>query len=101
MKVYNLSEIQDTLNNIHPKQIVNKLGYEVKITLHEVKYEYTTNRNNKRTGVKYLLLDTFNPNPNYKKELEEFIEDYNKNNEHRPISNVKFLDGKCLGYINI
>lgn len=101
MMVYNLSKIQDTLNNIHPKQIVNKLDNEIKITLHEVKYEYLTNRNNKKTGVKYFLLNTFNPNPDYNKELQEYVEDYNENNKHRQISNVKFLDGQCLGYINI
>ena len=49
MNSYNLKVIHDTLNNIHPKQIINKVG-NLKFSLFEVNYEYTTNRNNKKYG---------------------------------------------------
>lgn len=100
MNSYNLDVIQDTLNKIHPKQIMNKVG-DFKITMFQVKYEYITNRNNKKQGEKYFLLNSLNPNPDLEKELNEWSVDYNKNNEHRQISNVKFLEGQCLGYISI
>lgn len=101
MNSYNLSKIQETLNKVHPKQVVNRLNFDCKISLHEVKYEYITNRSNKKEGIKYFLLNELNPNPDYNKELESFMKNYNEENKHRQISNVKFLDGKCLGYINI
>lgn len=101
MNSYNLLKIQEIMNNTHPKQIVNRIGDDIKFSFHEIEYEYTTNRNNKRIGVKYFLLKGFNPRPDYKKELIDYVEYYNEINKHRQISNVKFLDGQCLGYLNI
>ena len=49
MNSYNLNVIQDTLNKIHPKQIVNKVD-NLKVSMFKVKYEYTTSRNNKKEG---------------------------------------------------
>ncbi|WP_265575219.1 hypothetical protein [Clostridium botulinum] len=43
MNSYNLKTIENTLNKIHPKQIINKVG-SFSITLHEANYEYTTVR---------------------------------------------------------
>lgn len=100
MNSYNLNVIQDTLNKIHPKQIVNKVG-NLKVSMFKVKYEYTTNRNNSKTGEKYFFINTFNPQHDIKNELYDWVESYNKDNEHRQISNVKFLESQCLGYINI
>lgn len=100
MVSYNLQLIQDTLNKIHRKQIVNKVG-NLKITMYKVAYEYTTNRGNKKTGDKYFLLNTLNPSANMENELNDWVNDYNQQNEHRQISNVKFLESQCLGYINI
>lgn len=100
MNSYNLKGIQDTLNKVHPKQIINKVG-NLKCGLFEVKYEYTTNRNNKKEGIKYFFLDTFNPQHNLENELNQWVIDYNNENKHRQISNVKFLGSQCLGYLNI
>lgn len=100
MKSYNLKGIQDKLNSIHPKQIINKVG-NLKFSLFEVKYQYTTNRNNKKEGVKYFFIDTFNPQYDMKEELNKWVIDYNEENKHRQISNVKFLESQCLGFLNI
>lgn len=97
---YNLKVIEDTLNTVHPKQIINKVD-NLKITLFKIKYEYNTNRGNKKQGEKYLLLPCLNPQVNLREELDDYIENYNESNKHRQISNVKFLDGQCLGYIHI
>jgi len=97
---YNLKEIQETLNKVHPKQIINKVG-NLKFSLFKVKYQYTTNRNNKKEGIKYFLIDTFNPQYNIEEELNKWVIDYNNENQHRQISNVKFLESQCLGFLNI
>lgn len=100
MNSYNLNVIQDTLNKVHPKQIVNRVE-NLKVSMFKVKYEYVTNRNNKKQGEKYFLLNILNPQANLEQELLIWKEDYNKLNEHRQISNVKLLESQCLGYINI
>ena len=100
MNSYNLKGIQETLNKVHPKQIINKVG-NLKFSLFEVKYQYTTSRNNKKEGIKYFFIDTFNPQYNLKEELNKWVIDYNEENKHRQISNVKFLESQCLGFLNI
>lgn len=100
MNSYNLKTIQDTLNSIHPKQIINKVG-NLKFSMFEVDYEYMTNRNNKKQGKKFFFIDTYDPQYALEEELNKWIEDYNSENEHRQISNVKFLGSQCLGYLNI
>ena len=70
MNSYNLKGIQETLNKVHPKQIINKVG-NLKFSLFEVKYQYTTNRNNKKEGIKYFFIDTFNPQHNIEEELNK------------------------------
>lgn len=100
MNSYNLKGIEEKINKIHPKQIVNKVG-NLKFSMFEVKYEYTTNRNNKKEGMKYFFIDTYNPQHDLKDELNKWVEDYNNENKHRQISNVKFLESQCLGYLNI
>lgn len=98
MNSYNLKVIENTLNKVHPKQIINKVG-SIQVSLFEIKYTYKTARGNKKEGVKYLINDTVSPELDYSKELNEWVEQYNSENEHRQISNVKFLGGQCLGYI--
>lgn len=100
MNSYNLNLIQDTLNKIHPRQIVNRVE-NLKVSMFKVKYEYNTTRNNKKQGEKYFLLNTFNPQADLKAELDKWVEEYNDSNKHRQISNVKFLESQCLGYLNI
>ncbi|WP_291567098.1 MULTISPECIES: hypothetical protein [unclassified Clostridium] len=97
---YNLKLIEDTLNTVHPKQIINK-AKDINFTFYKVNYEYTTNKGNIKDGEKYFLLDTLNPEVNMQQELQQWVIEYNNKNEHRQISNVKFLGSQCLGYINI
>lgn len=100
MVVWNLKELQDTLNKVHPKQMVNKANNTV-ISVFKVKYKYVTNRNNKRQGEKVFVLNTYNPQTDLTTDLNKWVEDFNKENMHRQISNVKILDSQCIGYINI
>lgn len=100
MNSYNLKGIQEILNKAHPKQIINKVG-NLRFSLFEVKYQYTTNRNNKKEGIKYFFIDTFSPQHNLEEELNKWVIDYNEENKHRQISNVKLLESQCLGYLNI
>lgn len=100
MVSYKLDLIQETLNKIHPKQIVNRVE-NLTVSMFQVKYEYNTTRNNKKEGEKYFLLNAFNPQTDLKAELDKWVEEYNESNKHRQISNVKFLESKCLGYLNI
>lgn len=100
MNSYNLNVIQDTLNKAHPYQIINKVE-NLNVSMFKVRYEYITNRNNKRQGNKYFLLNSLNPQADLENELFIWVKDYNEQNEHRQISNVKFLEGQCLGYIHI
>lgn len=97
---YNLSLIQDTLNKSHPKQIISNVD-SLSISMFSVSYEYITNRNNKKQGKKYFILNTLNPQADIKRELENWTEKYNEENKHRQISNVKLLDSRCLGYLHI
>lgn len=98
MNCYNLKGIESTLNKIHPKQIINKVG-SVQVSLFEIKYSYKTSRGNEKQGTKYLVNNTVSPQLDYNNELNEWVEQYNSENKHRQISNVKFLGGQCLGYI--
>lgn len=100
MGSYNLKLIEDTLNTVHPKQIINKVG-NISFTLYKVIYEHMTNRGNLKKAEKYFLLNTLNPDVNMKQELQQWVIEYNTENKHRQISNVKFLDSQCLGFINI
>lgn len=100
MGSYNLKLIEDTLNTVHPKQIINKVG-NISLTLYKVIYEYVTNRGNLKKKEKYFVLNTLSPEVDMQKELDKWIEEYNAENRHRQISKGKVLDSQCLGYINI
>lgn len=100
MNSYKLNLMEETLNKIHPKQIISTIG-SFKICMFKVRYEYLTTRNNKKEGEKYFLLDTLNPQSDLKIELNKWVELYNDENKHRQISNVKFLESQCLSYLNI
>jgi hypothetical protein len=94
------NKMKDKLINIHPKQIVNRLG-NITITMFEVKYQYTTVRGNKKEGSKTFMFNSPSPERDMNKELEYYILDYNKENPNRELSNVKFLESNCLGYVNV
>ena len=93
-------KVKENLIKTHPKQIINRIG-DINITLYEVKYQYTTIRNNKKEGVKIFMLNTPSPEHDMKPELESYITDNNKQNPSRQLLNVKFLESKCLDLIRI
>ncbi|URZ06448.1 hypothetical protein [Clostridium felsineum] len=88
------------LHNIHPKQIVLDM-FDIPFMFYEVSYEYTTARGNYKQGKKYFVLNTYSPQENMKKELENYIKEFNKKNPQRQLLNVKFLESKCLGYVSL
>lgn len=88
------------LHKIHPKQIVLDL-FDVHFTFFQVKYQYTTIRGNQKEGLKYFILNTYSPQVDMKKELENYIKEFNKKNPQRQLLNVKFLESKCLGYVSL
>ena len=93
-------KVREDLIKIHPKQIINRID-NINIMLYEVKYQYTTVRNNRKEGVKIFMLNTSSPEKDMKPELEMYIRDYNKENTSRQLLNVKFLESKCLDLIRI
>lgn len=94
------NKMKGKLVNIHPKQMVNRIG-NIFITMFEVKYQYTTVRGNKKEGSKTFMFNSPSPERDMSKELEYYILDYNKENPSRELSNVKFLESNCLGYVEV
>jgi len=94
------NKVKESLIKMNNKQIVNTIG-EIIVTVYEVKYKYTTVRNNRKNGVKNFLIDSPSPEINMENSLENYIRNYNKENPSRQLSNVKFLEGQCLGFIRI
>lgn len=101
MNSINLSEVEKLLNSLNPMQVINDLNDDVHITIHRINYSYTTIRGNKKNGVKYLITNSLDPQINLKEKLDIWVKDFNKNKPYRAISNVKFLDGSCIGLISI
>lgn len=101
MFISNLKQIEETVNKIHPMNIVNKVG-ELNICLFKVIIEYTTARKNKRQRELLFLLNTVNIEDDLKNEVSLWQENYNFNkSENRRISNAIILDKSCVGLIRI
>lgn len=100
MNNYNLMDMYNLSENIHPKQMIVACD-EVIRSLYKVKIQYVTKRKNTRDRFKYVITDKLNPNYKPEIEIQNWVKDYNESYEHRQISNVKILDSQCLGYIRI
>ena len=95
---YSKEQIRETMiHKIHPKQIVADIT--LSLTIYKVSYEYTTKRGNRKTGFKMLVFDRLNPSIDTKQALDKYVNDFNKDNTHRQLLNVKFLNSQCVGYI--
>lgn len=90
---------REILQKINPKQIVDNSN--ISISVFEVKYSYTTVRGNKKERVKIFIKDGLNPERDMMTDFNFYINNFNKNNPYRKLSNVKFLDSKCLGYMSL
>lgn len=100
MNSYNLQTIENTLNKIHPMNLINKV--ECNMFLFKVKIEYLTARKNKRQRELYFNINTYNPQYDLIDDLKEWEINYNKNkNEHKQISNAIILESLCLGFLRI
>ena len=86
------------IHKIHPKQIICKFN-ETPFMFYSVEYEYTTIRGNRKKGIKYFIFNTYSPQKDMQKELNEWIKEFNDKNPSRQLLNVKFLNSCCLGYI--
>ena len=95
---YLSEDIEKELLKAHPKQVIIE---DTRFILYKVKYQYTTVRHNRKEGIKYFVLRSSNPSMNIEKVLLDWIESFNIENKHRQLSNVKFLESQCLGYIVI
>ncbi|MEG2289658.1 MAG: hypothetical protein RSC24_06790 [Clostridium sp.] len=100
MNAINLLEVENLLQSINPMQLIRDVG-DIRMTLHKIKYTYTTVRGNKKDGIKYLITDSINPQIDLNAKLLSWVEEFNNNKPHRAISNVKFLEGSCVGLITI
>lgn len=100
MNSYNLQTIEDTLNKVHPMNVINKVN--IKMSLFKVKIEYVTARNNKRQRELYFNIDTYNPQYDLTDDLREWENNYNKNKDkHKQISNAIILESLCIGFLRI
>ncbi|WP_283697666.1 hypothetical protein [Clostridium perfringens] len=81
LKYCNLNKIKnnclDELLNAHPKQIINRIN-SIPLMIYKVSYSYTTVRGNKKEGIKYFIYNSFNPEIDMQKELNIYIEQFNK-----------------------
>ena len=99
--VINLKGVESIINNMHPMNVINKVG-KITINLYKVKIEYITHRNNKKQREIYFILNTPSPEKCLNEEVLEWTNDYNsKKNEHKQISNVTILESLCVGIISI
>lgn len=87
------------LQKINPKQIVDNVSID--ISVFEVRYSYTTVRGNKKERVKIFIKDGLNPERDMMTDFNFYINNFNKNNQYRKLSNVKFLDSRCVGYMSL
>ncbi len=84
---------QKKLQAIHPEQWLDNL---LKVPIWQIKYAYTTVRNNDKPHFKYLMAgenewDIIEPEFNY------WLENFNNDNPERQLSNVEILDTEFLG----
>ncbi len=100
MKVINLKDMENVINNINPNQLIKEVN-NITISLYCFKYSYTTIRGNKKNGIKYILSDIIDPQRNLEKIMKEWVINFNKSHPYRVISNVKFLEGSLIGLIKI
>lgn len=99
--VNNLTDIdnmtKEKLQQTHPKQWLNEI---IKIPVWEIRYSYTTIRNNHKTYYKYLIASEIEWEV-VENEFNYWLEDFNNSNPERKLSNVEILDTKFLGEFSL
>lgn len=101
MNSYNLQNIENTLNKVHPMNLVNKVE-NLSVCLFKTTIEYVTARKNKRQRVLYFVINTYNPQYDLINEVKEWQDNYNLNKDkHKQISNAIILESLCEGFLHI
>lgn len=101
MNSYNLQNIENTINKIHPMNLINKVD-GLAICLFKTTIEYVTARKNKRQRVLYFIIKTHDPQYSLDNEIKEWMDNYNLNkDEHKQISNAIILESLCEGFLRI
>jgi len=86
-------EDKEKLKQIHPRQRLNET---IKIPIWEIKYSYTTVRNNHKTHYKYLIADELEYTT-VENEFYTWLYFFNKKHPERELSNVQILETNFLG----
>jgi len=72
----------------------------MKIPIWEIKYSYTTIRNNHKTYYKYFIADETSWDI-AEIRFYQWLESFNNDNSERKLSNVKILDMEFLGVFEL
>ena len=88
----NDSNLTDVLN-AHPLQFITK---EIEVPVWEIKYSYLTQRNNSKEAVKYIFKNELYWD-GVENEFNLYIEEFNRKNPDRKLSNVEILETNYLG----
>ena len=81
---------KEVLHEIHLKLIPTKLTHSI----WKVNYSYKTIKANKKEHYKFVIA---NDGTDAKFNFIEYINEFNKNNQYRSLSNVKILDVSYVG----
>ena len=69
---------------------------DIKFNIYKVTYTYKTLRGNNKENHKYMIANDFD---DAKLKLIKYINEFNRSNSHRTISNVKILDVVNIGTV--
>lgn len=89
------NSVMAEFKNAHPKQIIST---KIPVPAWKVTYKYTTNRNNDKTAIKYVIQNE-NSWDLIDSEFMKHIEEMNKKHPERKVSNVEILDADFLGEV--
>lgn len=93
LDLYNDHELSKSkLHDIHLKIIPTI----IKNDIWKVEYKYKTVRGNKKENYRYVVAKD---STDAKFNLLDYINNFNKNNQHRSLLNVKILDVKYVGQL--
>lgn len=83
---------KELLHELHLKLIPTKIIHN----LWKVNYSYKTKRGNKRENIKYVISED---GTDARINFINHIDDFNKNNQHRELLNVKILNVNYVGQL--
>lgn len=71
---------------------------DIRINAYKISYSYKTTRENRKENHRYLLASSYE---DAKVDFINYINDFNRNNEHRKVSNVKILGTVYIGTVTL